>query len=176
MTNPPTHTNPAVDRSLATWHQMIAHHDLTELPTIVHPDAVFRSPMAITPYAPREALVLALTTVIDVFDDFTYHRQLATGDGLDVALEFSARVGDRTLKGVDLIRFDDDGLIREFEVMIRPLSGLQALGTAMGARLGTQLPAFKQPGSTVTGGSRPRSAADLLRTGRAPARPDEGEA
>ena len=168
MTSPPTHTNPAVDRSLATWHQMIAQHDLTGLPTIVHPDAAFRSPIAITPYPPREARVLALTTVIDVFEDFTYHRQLATGNGLDVALEFSARIGD-------LIHFDDDGLIREFEVMIRPLSGLQALGIAMGARLGTQLPAFKQP-STVTGGSRPRVAADLLRTGRAPARPDDGEA
>jgi hypothetical protein len=207
MTNRPTHTNPAVDRSLATWHQMIAQHDLTELPTIVHPDAVFRSPMAITPYAPRAALVLALTTVIDVFEDFTYHRQLATGNGLDVALEFSARVGDRTLKGIDLIHFDDDGLIREFEVMIRPLSGLQALGTAMGARLGTQLAgharrnptmtstaadkdgqpseadtatalgrAAAQSLSTVKGDSRPRSGPDLLRNGRAPARPDEGEA
>lgn len=138
-------TTATVAASLATWHRMIAYHDLTDLPTIVHPDAVFRSPMAITPYASRDALVLALTTVIDVFDDFTYHRQLTSADGHDIVLEFSARVGDRRLRGVDIIHFDPDGLISEFEVMIRPLSALQALGAEMGRRLGTTLPTFKQP-------------------------------
>jgi len=50
-------------------------------------------------------------------------------------LEFSARVGDRELKGIDMIRFDDEGKIVEFEVMIRPMSGLQALGDEMKRRL-----------------------------------------
>lgn len=144
VTNPITNTSPAVARTMTTWHRMITDNDLSDLATIVHPEAVFRSPMAVTPYASRDALVLALTTVTDVFQDFAYHRQFATADGNDVVLEFSARVGDRTLKGVDVIRFDDDGLIVEFEVMIRPLSGLQALGAEMGARLGAALPAFKQ--------------------------------
>ncbi len=130
-------------RSLATWHQMIARRDFSQLAAIVHPDAVFRSPMAITPYRSREALVLALSTVIQVFSNFHYHRQLASGDGLNVALEFSAEVGDRKLKGIDLVRFDEAGLIVDFEVMIRPFSGLQALGAEMGARLGDKLPAFK---------------------------------
>jgi hypothetical protein len=59
---------------------------------------------------------------------------------LNVILEFSAAVGDRELKGVDLIRFDEAGKITEFEVMVRPLSGLQALGTEMGKRIGHLLP------------------------------------
>ncbi|CAB5717701.1 SnoaL-like domain [Delftia tsuruhatensis] len=143
MSHPPKNAHPAVARSLDLWHRMVAAHDLGELATIVHPDAVFRSPMANTPYASAPALVLALNTVIQVFEDFTYHRQLASDDGLDVVLEFSARVGDRNLKGIDFIRFDEQGLIREFEVMVRPMSGLQALGTEMGKRLGDQLPAFK---------------------------------
>ena len=75
--------------------------------------------------------------------DFRYHRQFASDDGLNVVLEFSARVGDKRLKGIDIIRFDEQGLITEFEVMIRPLNGLQALGAEMGARLGQQLPGFK---------------------------------
>ncbi len=58
-----------------------------------------------------------------------------------MVLEFSARVGDRQLKGIDLIRFDRQGKIVEFEVMVRPLSGLQAPGQEMG--LGQQLPAYK---------------------------------
>lgn len=142
----PSHLHPAVARSLATWHEMVATADMSRLAGIVHPDAVFRSSMAHSPYTSAPALVLALSTVVKVFEDFTYHRELASGDGLDVVLEFSARVGDKQLKGVDLIRFDEDGQIVEFEVMVRPLSALQALGAEMGARLGQQLPSYKAKG------------------------------
>jgi hypothetical protein len=58
-------------------------------------------------------------------------------------LEFSARVGDKKLKGVDLIAFDAHGKIIDFEVMVRPINSLQALGAEMGARLAVALPQFK---------------------------------
>ena len=135
--------HPAAAQSLEAWHTMVASGDLRNLPTIVHPEAVFRSPMAFTAYSPAPALILALNTVIQVFEDFTYHRQLVSEDGLNAVLEFSAGVGGKKLKGVDLIRFDEQGKIVEFEVMVRPLSGLQALGAEMGARLGQQLPSYK---------------------------------
>ena len=86
-------------------------------------------------YLAAPALILVLSTVTRVFENFAYHRQLASDDGLDVVLEFSANVGDKKLKGIDFIRFDEQGRIVEFEVMVRPLSGLQALGAAMGQRL-----------------------------------------
>lgn len=143
MTEALKNIHPAVARSLETWHHMVASRDLSNLLSIVHPDAVFRSPMANTAYTSAPALMLALSTVIQVFEDFTYHRQLATDDGLNIVLEFSARVGDKQLKGIDLVRFNEAGQITEFEVMVRPLSGLQALGAEMGARLGDKLPAFK---------------------------------
>ncbi|MBV7543933.1 nuclear transport factor 2 family protein [Acidovorax sp. sic0104] len=143
MTEAPKNIHPAVACSLDTWHHMVASRDLSNLLSIVHPDAVFRSPMANTAYTSAPALMLALSTVIQVFEDFTYHRQLATDDGLNIVLEFSARVGDKQLKGIDLVRFNEQGQITEFEVMVRPLSGLQALGAEMGARLGDKLPAFK---------------------------------
>ena len=124
---------------------MIAANDLSGLPALLHPDATFRSPMAFTPYASAKAVNLILTTVIGVFEDFEYHRELATDDGLNAVLEFSARVGAKQLKGIDLIRFDADGKIVDFEVMVRPLSGLQALGEQMGQRIGPLLAAFKTP-------------------------------
>ena len=145
MSQPPKNAHSAVARSLDLWHRMVASGDLGELGTIVHPEAVFRSPMAFTPYASAPALVLVLTTVTQVFEDFVYHRQLASDDGLDVVLEFSARVGDKKLKGIDFIRFDAQGRIVDFEVMVRPLSGLQALGAEMSRRLADKLPAFKAP-------------------------------
>lgn len=143
MTKAPKHLHPAAAHSLDRWHAMVVARDFSELASISHPDAIFRSPMAITPYQSAAALTLAVTTVLQVFEDFAYHRQLASDDGLDVVLEFSARVGDKRLKGIDLIRFDEAGRIVEFEVMVRPLSGLQALGAEMGARLGHLLPEYK---------------------------------
>lgn len=133
----------AVAATLVAWHTMVASGDLSGLPSLVHPDATFRSPMAFKPYPGAKAVTLILTTVISVFEDFIYHRSLATGDGFSAVLEFSATVAGRQLKGIDLIRFDAAGLITDFEVMVRPLNGLQALGEEMGRRLGPLLAAIK---------------------------------
>ncbi len=144
MTTPlPHRLQPAVAQSLAAWHRMVAQRDLAALPALLHAEALFRSPMAFKPYAGAEAVALILNTVLEVFEGFTYHREFASADGLNVVLEFSAGVADRQLKGVDLIRFDEAGRIVEFEVMIRPASGLQALGEAMGRRLAAVLPAVR---------------------------------
>lgn len=145
MMQAPAHLHPAVARSLDAWHTLVERKDLGALETIVHPDAVFRSPMAFKPYGPAPALLLVLRTVITIFQNFRYHRQFVSDDGLSVVLEFSAEVDGKQLKGIDMIRFDESGLIVEFEVMVRPFNALQALGAAMGARLGQMLPGFKQP-------------------------------
>lgn len=136
-------TYAAIKTTLNRWHEMIAARDLDMLHEIIRPDAVFRSPVAHTPYQGRDALVLALSNVINVFEDFTYHREFLTEDGKDAVLEFSAHVDGKKLKGVDLIKFDEDGLIAEFEVMIRPASGLMALGEEMGKRVGAELTKHK---------------------------------
>jgi len=129
--------------SLSQWHQMISNADLQALPELLAPDVVFRSPMAHTPYPGAAVVAMILTTVFGVFEDFKYHRELATADGLNVVLEFSANVNGKELKGIDMIRFNEEGKIVDFEVMVRPLSGLQALGEQMGQRLGTYLAASK---------------------------------
>lgn len=135
--------NPAVAVTLKQWHAMLEKQDLRALPALLHPQAVFRSPMAFKPYSGAPLVTLILNTVSQVFEDFTYHRQLFSEDGLSVMLEFSASVGDRQLKGIDLIQFAEDGKIVDFEVMVRPMSGLQALGEEMGRRLAPFLAAAK---------------------------------
>ncbi|WP_397452317.1 nuclear transport factor 2 family protein [Pseudomonas sp. NA-150] len=121
--------------TLAQWHEMVAKKDVSRLQELLHPQAVFFSPMAHTPYPGAPVVALILNTVLKVFEGFTYHRELASADGLNVVLEFSATVSGRELKGIDMIRFDESGKIVEFEVMVRPMSGLQALGEEMGRRL-----------------------------------------
>lgn len=120
------------------WHHIIFTRDLPALQAMLAEDVVFRSPYVWRPYQGRQAAWLILSTVIDVFQDFAYHRELVDGDNW--ALEFSARVGDLSLKGIDLIRLDGDGRIVEFEVFIRPFNGLQALGVEMGRRLSQRAP------------------------------------
>lgn len=136
--------------------RLIARRDLSGLPRLLHPDAVFRSPMAHKPYAGAPVVSMILNTVLTVFEDFAYHRQLASADGRSVVLEFSARVGERELKGIDMIRFDDDGRIVDFEVMVRPMSGLQALGEEMGRRLASYLPRARP--EAIAFGPRPDAA------------------
>ena len=135
--------HPKAAQSLNLWHAMIRTGDLQPLPALLDPQAVFRSPMAHTPYPGAPVVSMILNTVSKVFEDFTYHRELASADGLNVILEFSARVGDKELKGIDMIRFNEQGKIVDFEVMVRPLSGLQALGEEMGRRLDAYLAASK---------------------------------
>jgi 2,4-dienoyl-CoA reductase (NADPH2) len=134
----------AVAASLTQWHAMLASGDLSELGRLLHPKVVFHSPMAHTPYPSAMVVGLILTTVFKVFEDFAYQREFASADGLSITLEFSARVGDKQLKGADLIRFDAAGKIVEFEVMVRPISALQALGDEMGKRLAPYLAAYQQ--------------------------------
>lgn len=135
--------HPNVAATLAQWHAMLDKGDLRALPELLATEAVFRSPMAHTPYPGAPVVAMILNTVFQVFEDFTYHRELASADGLNVVLEFSARVGAKQLKGIDMIRFNEDGKIVEFEVMVRPMSALQALGDEMGRRLAAYLAASK---------------------------------
>lgn len=129
------------EASLALWHRMVAARDLRDLTTITHPDVVFRSPVTFRSHSGADALGLVLGAAMQVFGDFAYHRELVTREGTSVALEFIATVGDKQVKGIDLIRFDPAGLITEFEVLVRPLSGLQALAVAMNSKVGEALAA-----------------------------------
>jgi len=126
---------PSIAPALREWHRIVANGDLAALPALLHPDVVFRSPVAFKPYRGAPTVALILRTVFGVFSGFAYERQFATAGGFDVALEFRAQVGEKQLKGIDLIRFDADGRIVDFEVMVRPASGLQALAEEMGRRL-----------------------------------------
>lgn len=131
--------SPAAAASLAKWHDMIAKGDLSDLESIVAEDAVFRSPVANSPYPGKKVVCIVLRGAITVFRNFIYHRELDDGEN-SVCLEFSATVGDKQLKGIDLVKFDASGKIVDFEVMVRPLTGVMALGEAMKASVG---PAIK---------------------------------
>jgi hypothetical protein len=97
------------------------------------PDVTFRSPVVYKPYEGRDAVAVLLRAVSQVFEDFRYIAETA-GERREV-LVFEARVGDREVQGVDILHLDDDGRVDEFTVMVRPLSGVNALAEAMQKQL-----------------------------------------
>jgi len=130
------------EQTLASWHRMVAARDLSEVASLCTPDAVFRSPVAFTPYKGAPLVAQFLQQAMLVFEEFRYDRTFYADDH-SVVLEFSVRVGDKALKGIDMIRFDAEGRMTEFEVMVRPASGLQALGAEMARRMTPILAAHK---------------------------------
>ena len=107
--------------------------DFSAFEEIFADDVIFRSPAVFKPYEGRDAVAMLLATVVEVFEDFSYTDQVETAG--TAILAFSARVGDRALDGIDLLRFDDEGKVCEMAVYIRPLSGLNALAEAMRRKL-----------------------------------------
>jgi hypothetical protein len=112
----------------------IEARDIDALTALFADDIVFNSPVAFTPFRGRETVAAVLAQVMEVFSDFRYVDELA-GDGTH-GLVFTAGVpGGRTVEGLDHLRYDGAGLICEFTVMVRPLSGLIALAEAMAPRV-----------------------------------------
>jgi hypothetical protein len=119
---------------MRAFREAVEAGDLDAVEALFADDVVFNSPAVFKPYAGKAITAAIVRAVSRVFEDFRYVRELAGPDGRDHALVFTARVGDRELSGCDFIHVDDDGLIDELTVMVRPLSGLQALAEAMGAQ------------------------------------------
>jgi hypothetical protein len=98
-------------------------------------DATLDSPVAFKPFTGIEQVSVVLRAVFETFEDFRYTDELEGPDGTH-ALIFEARVGDKSVQGLDLIREDADGRIENLTVMVRPMSGLMALAEAMSAKVG----------------------------------------
>jgi hypothetical protein len=107
--------------------------DIESAVALLADDATFHSPAVFKAYEGKEKVETILRTAFGIFEDFRYTDDLPS-DGAH-GLIFSARVGDRELQGLDLIRENAAGEIDDFTVMVRPLSGLIALAERMGPAL-----------------------------------------
>ena len=115
--------------------------DLDAAVATMAPDVVFRSPIVHKPYHGPEAVRVLIEGVMAIFEDFRYERVIGAPDATDHALVFSTRIGDRQIEGCDFLHENSDGLIDEFVVMVRPLTGAHALAEAMRAHFEGAVPA-----------------------------------
>ncbi|MEU2623641.1 nuclear transport factor 2 family protein [Streptomyces sp. NPDC007157] len=116
------------------FRKAVESDDLDAVAALMADDVVFTSPVAFKPYAGKAITVAILRAVTQVFGDFTYVREMASPDGRDHALVFTATVAGKKLQGCDFLHIDENGKIDDLTVMVRPLSAAHALAEAMNAR------------------------------------------
>jgi len=125
-----------MNRGLAAWHRYMASGDPDLLADLLAEDAVFHSPVVHTPQEGREKVMQYLLAAGQVFSSgsgFRYLRELV--DGPEACLEFAATIDGIAVNGIDLIRFDMDGRIVDFKVMVRPLKAINKVWEMMAAQL-----------------------------------------
>jgi hypothetical protein len=123
--------------TLAIWHRMVATRDISGLDAFLSDDVVFYSPVVHTPQVGKARTLPYLTAAFHVFlnDSFRYVRE--TVGERDAVLEFEVEVDGIVINGVDMLKWNADGKLVEFKVMIRPLKALNLIHENMKAMLST---------------------------------------
>ena len=120
---------------LEKWHQLVKSKDPILLDEILADDAVFHSPVVHTPQVGKPVVKLYLMGAAQVLggESFKYVREMV--DGNDALLEFELELDGIHMNGIDLIRWNDDGKITDFKVMVRPLKAVNLIHQKMGEML-----------------------------------------
>lgn len=124
---------------ITAWHDFMSQgSDPAALKAMLAEDAVFHSPVVHSPQIGKDKVFAYLFAASHVLggDDFRYVRELV--DGQQAMLEFSCEVDGIHINGVDIIRWNDDGLIDDFKVMVRPLKAINKVWEKMAAMLTSQ--------------------------------------
>ena len=122
--------------NLKRWHDYIQGGSTDEaLSAILHEDAVFHSPVVHTPQRGKKIVMAYLGAAAQTLgnDSFRYAKEIV--DGPHVMLEFETEMEGIAVNGIDLITFDEEGLITDFKVMVRPLKAVNKVWEMMGRQL-----------------------------------------
>lgn len=133
---------------LDKWYAYMKSHDTSALWDLLHPDAVFESPVVHTPQRGRDITFKYLTSAAKVLGGPTFKYLGEWRNDTGAVLEFENEIDGIKLNGVDIITFDGDGRITHFKVMVRPLKAINLLHRMMGEEL------MKQSGATSQSQSR----------------------
>ena len=124
----------AID-TIATWHEVVRSRNAGGIDALLADDVVFYSPVVHTPQAGKAITTMYLSAALKVFfnESFKYVRELCRPH--DAVLEFEVEIDGILVNGVDMIKWNDEGKIIEFKVMIRPLKAVNLIHQKMTAML-----------------------------------------
>jgi hypothetical protein len=121
--------------TVAAWHELVRSRNPRGLDSLLADNVVFYSPVI---YAPQVGKVITLQYLSAAFlvfvnESFRYVRELS--GPRDAVLEFQVEIDGVSVNGVDMLRWDDEGKIVEFKVMVRPLKAINLIQQKMAALL-----------------------------------------
>lgn len=120
---------------LEQWHRMVDARSSDGLDALLSDQVVFHSPVVHTPQSGKLLTALYLMAAFRVFlnDSFHYIREVASER--DAVLEFQVEIDGIRVNGVDMLRWDEEGKITEFKVMVRPLKAMNLIHQKMAVLL-----------------------------------------
>ena len=127
-------TPPVIER----WLEVIESGKTDQLDDMLAEDAVFYSPAVFSPQRGRALTAAYLRAAERMFAGTGFHYVDKWFGTRSAVLEFAAEFDGLTVEGIDMIRWDDDGKITSFKVMIRPFKALQGVIGKMAELLAAQ--------------------------------------
>ena len=121
--------------TIARWHNIVRTRDASGLGELLADDVIFYSPVVHTPQVGKAITTMYLSAAVHVFgnDSFKYVREILGKS--DAVLEFETEIDGILINGVDMIKWNEDGKIIEFKVMVRPLKAINLIHQKMGELL-----------------------------------------
>lgn len=120
---------------LAAWHHIVREGNGSGIAALLADDVVFHSPVVHTPQVGKRITTHYLMAAVQVFFNPSFHYVREVVGERDAVLEFETTVDGILVNGVDMVSWNDDGLITSFKVMVRPLKAIQLIHEKMAAML-----------------------------------------
>ncbi|MEN8184237.1 MAG: hypothetical protein ABFS46_17055 [Myxococcota bacterium] len=126
-----------VGRFLSEWHRVVAEKDLVALPGLLAEDVSLGAPPYWNRLQGREMVHHLLGIIVETIEGFTYHREWQSGN--ELALEFTGRVGELDLQGIDLISLNGRPEVQSLDVLMRPTNAVESLRKVIAPRMASFL-------------------------------------
>jgi len=127
--------NPLNRRIIDDWHRIALSGDCSALDVMIHDDAVFESPVVHTPQRGKAITIKYLTAAVATLKNPSSEFVGEWSGDKSVIVEFKSEIEGIAINGIDMIGFDETGLITRFKVMIRPLKAVNLIHRKMGEML-----------------------------------------
>lgn len=125
--------------------------DYEAIANLLADDVVFYSPIAHKPYQGKFVVGMILGTVIQIFENFHYQREIGAEGAADHALVFGCQIDGLDMQGCDFLTMNDEGKITEFTVMLRPLRVVGMFAEKMKVKFAEAMAAAKTPDASLAG-------------------------